>query len=75
MSNNCVVCHEVEEYPRAPGTIYICGSCVQQLLLTDQMEILEAYNEAEKEEDVEYMWAMRCFIHKPSSKIRMVRRI
>ena len=71
----CSVCDEKEKFCKTPNSFYICGSCVQVLLITDQQTLLNSFYEAEKEGDRRYMWAMRAFILKPPSNVAKVYRV
>ena len=70
----CSVCNEVANYPRGKNVLYICGSCVQNLLGVPAEDRIEAYIEAEKDGDERYLWALGVFIYPRPGKTKRARR-
>ena len=43
-TESCLLCDKIQDYPQADNTEYICGSCVQLLLITTKEEKIKRYN-------------------------------
>ena len=71
MSQVCSVCKEEENYNRNKDVYYICGSCIQQILLTEQEFLHQNFDEAIEDGDLECAWAVRMFLRNRPEPVQL----